>query len=147
MARHVAIGAGVLGALALVGVASVVRPLDGPSEGEPDGPVIPIGEDWDAYPTAEVTGPLTREGDCLLIAGTVVFWPQGTTWDEEAQAVRFGGDFDDAPDAPVGEEFTGGGGGYSLANLEGLEAVDAGAVGRCVEATGSDGAVMAYPVD
>ena len=145
MARHIAIGAGVLGALALVGVASAVGPLGGPSEGEPDGPVIPIGEDWDDYPTAEVTGKLTLDDDCLLIAGTVVFWPEGTTWDEDAQAVEFGGDFDGAPDAPVGEEFTGGGGSYSLANVEGLEAVDAVAVGQCIESTGSNGAVMAYP--
>ena len=145
MARHVAVGAAALGVVVAVAVVSVLWPLGGASRGKPDGPVIPLGEDWNSYPTAQVTGPLTLVEDCLLLGDSVVFWPHGTSWDEDAQAVEFGGDFDGSPAAVVGEEFTGGGGFYSSSNVDGLDGLDAEAVQACVRTTGAGGAVMAYP--
>lgn len=92
-----------------------------------------------------MSGPLTLVDGCLLLGDEVVFWPRGTTWDEDAQAVTFGGAFDDAPDAVVSEEFTGGGGHYSVANVDGLPSLDADVVRQCVEATGAAGVVVAVP--
>jgi hypothetical protein len=86
--------------------------------------------------------------DCLLIGGSVVFWPHGTTWDEDREAVEFGGDFDGLPPAAVGERFTGGGGGsYSADNVSGLEGFDAEPILRCQRETGADAIVLAYPSD
>jgi hypothetical protein len=75
----------------------------------------------------------------------VVFWPHQTRWDEERQAVEFGGDFDSSPAISVGEEFTGGGGFYSPGNIRDMESLDDQAVLRCIGDTQAEGAVFVYP--
>ncbi len=101
--------------------------------------------EWNAHPTALVTGRIALEDGCLLLGDSVVFWPQGTTWDDERQSIEFGGDFETSAPTAVGEEYTGSGGSYSARNLEGLVGLDAETLLRCIRETGADGAVFAYP--
>src|SRR5215207_890951 len=61
------------------------------------------------YPTARITGRLRLEDGCLMIDQGVAFWPAGTCWNNDAQEVVFGGDFEGATNAPVDSVFTGGG--------------------------------------
>lgn len=145
MRRHLVIAAGVVVALVLLALAAGAWLRDSPTEGGSDGPVIPLGEDWSSYPTAEVTGPLTLVDGCLLLNDDVVFWPHGATWDEDRQAVVFGGDVEVADPAPVGADFAGGGGFFSAENVEDLDSLDADALLRCQRETGAAGFVFAYP--
>lgn len=145
MRRHIAIAAGVVVVLVLVALAANAWLRDSPADGQVDGPVVALGEGWSSYPTAQVSGTLTLVDGCLLLGDSVVFWPHGTTWDEDRQEVGFGGDFEDADPAPVGAEFTGGGGFYSAANVRGLESLDADALTGCQPETDADGFVFAYP--
>jgi hypothetical protein len=108
-------------------------------EGTVDGPVI--AADWDAYPTAEVTGRLRLVDGCLLIDRSVVFWAEGTSWDAANEAVVF----EDADPVHVGAEFSGGGGYYSDIDVDGLDGVDVDAVHECARRTGSSDAVIATP--
>lgn len=145
--RHGALASAVVCGLAVL--ALIVNALLGNREvaGETDGPVISLGEDWNALPTALVTGRITLVDGCLLVGDSVVFWPAQTTWDEERQAVEFGGDFEVSAAASLGEEFTGGGGFYSEDNVRRMGSLDVDAVFRCLRETGTDGAVFAYPGD
>ena len=93
---------------------------------------------------ALVQGNLDLRGDCMMLGNAVVFWPAGTSWDDESQSVVFSGDFDGA--APVGSHFVGSGGVYTSDDdfLRGLGA--AGDVLRdCVAATGARNLTLAYP--
>lgn len=117
------------------------RAADGPVDGAADGPVIANAEDWNGQPLAQVEGELALVDGCLLLGADVVFWPHGTSWDEERQAVQVEG----AAVAVVGETFRGGGGYYSTENVRGLPGVDADAIARCVRDTRATGAVFAYP--
>jgi hypothetical protein len=63
------------------------------------------------YPTARITGRLRLEDGCLMIDQGVAFWPAGTSWNNDAQEVVFGGDFEGATNAPVDSVFVTGGGG------------------------------------
>jgi hypothetical protein len=138
---------GVVAVLALLALVVDASLGDAEVDGQTDGPVISIGEDWDAYPTAEVIGRIALVDDCLLVGTSVVFWPHGTTWEQDRDAVVFGGDFEGSASASVGEEFSGGGGFYSAANVRGLKSLDAEAVVRCMHETGANDAVFAYPGD
>lgn len=145
MRRHIVIAAVVVVALVLAALAANAWLRGSPTEGQVDGPVVAIGEDWDDYPVAQVSGTLTLVDGCLLLGDAVVFWPHGTTWDEDRREVGFGGDFEDAAPAVVGAEFTGGGGFYSAANVRGLESLDADALIGCQRGPDADGFVLAYP--
>lgn len=134
-----------MGALALVAIIAAVSLGDTDVGGRTDGPVISLGDDVNGYPSAEVTGRVSLEDGCLLIGDSVVIWPDQTSWDESRQAVEFGGDFDSYPTAPVGEEFSGGGGFFSPDNVRDMESLDEQAVLRCIRSTGAQGAVLAYP--
>lgn len=105
-------------------------------------PVITPQDDWEAVPAAEVNGPLVLEEGCLLLDADVVFWPHGSRWDSSARAVVLEG----GQRARVGETFKGGGGSYGtdtdFPELVGDEA--AGAISRCVAATGATEVVFAY---
>ena len=117
---------------------------DGGKRGVAQLPVITPGKDWNVYPLAEVHGTLTLQDGCLRLGDSIVFWPFGTTWDAPRQAVGF----EDSRAAPVGQQFVGGGGLYSLDDVkEMLDAQPAGAIEDCMERTGIDGAVFAYPGD
>lgn len=84
---------------------------------------------------------LTIEDGCLLLAGRVVFWPRGTTWDASARAVLF----DDGSSLMVGQRFEGAGGSFTLENLTlALEAERAEAIADCMRRTKADVAVFAY---
>ncbi|MCW2772637.1 MAG: hypothetical protein JWN91_963 [Nocardioides sp.] len=143
--RRAGLAVGVVGALALIALIANASLGDTDADGQTDGPVISLGDDWNAYPTALVTGRISLEDGCLLIGTSVVFWPHQTRWDEGRQAVEFGGDFDSSPAAPLGEEFTGGGGFYSSENIRDMESLDDQAVLRCIRDSGAEGAVFAYP--
>jgi hypothetical protein len=107
-------------------------------------PVITPAQVWKAYPDAEVHGRLTLQDGCLRLGDSIVFWPLGTTWDATAEAVGFA----DKGTARVGQQFVGGGGVYSLDNINAaLEAEPAHAIADCMKRTSSDGAVFAYPND
>lgn len=134
---------GVAALVVLVSLATGWWPGGPAADGATDGPVIANAEEWNAYPLALVQGRLELVDGCLLLGDDVVFWPHGTTWDEERQSVEF----DDAPAAAVGARFSGGGGYLSLENVRGLDGVDADAVARCLRDTGAGGAVFAYPSD
>src|SRR6476620_1544674 len=138
---------GVVGALALLALIANASRGAADLEGHTDGPVISLGEDWNAYPTAQVTGRIALVDDCLLLDASVVFWPHQTTWDEGRQAVEFSGDFEASAPASVGEKFTGGGGYYSAEDVRGMKSLDAEAVLRCMRETDADGVVFAYPAD
>lgn len=147
-ARRGGLMVGVVALLALVGLVAVNASLgDADADGQAEGPVISIGEDWDAYPAGGVTGPIALVDGCLLVGPSVVFWPYETTWDQDRQAVEFGGDFEGSASASVGEDFRGGGGYYSADNVTGLQSLDAEAVVECMRKTGANDAVFAYPGD
>jgi len=145
--RRGGLAVGVVVLLALLALVVNASLGDADVEGQTDGPVISIGEDWDGYPTAQVTGRLALVDDCLLVGSTVVFWPHETTWDQDRQAVEFGGDFEGSASASVGEQFVGGGGFYSADDVRGLESLNAEAVVRCIRETGAHNAAFAYPGD
>jgi hypothetical protein len=145
--RRGGLAAGVVAVLALLVLVVDASLGDTDVEGHTDGPVIAIDEDWDAYPTAQVTGRLALVDDCMLLGSSVVFWPHETTWDQDQQAIGFGGDFEGSVSASVGQKFTGGGGSYSAANVRGLKSLDAEAVIRCIRETGANDVVFAYPGD
>lgn len=139
---------------AWVMVAVLALPLGGCSEDEPStGPVIamaPSDDDDDrAYPLAEVAGFLRLEDGCLTIDGTPVFWPAGTGWDEEWQAVTFGGDFEGAGSWAVGHAVRGGGGYYAMTDLQDavgfVGEADVARLETCTRQAGDDDVVMAWP--
>lgn len=148
MSRTRIINAGVVLLLAVVAIWVAVSLLRD-DEGSTDGPVI-AHKDWNGYPDALVVGTLHLDGGCLMVDDGVVFWPSGTSWDAEEQAVVFGGDFGDAPDAKVGDHFEGGGAYYesnrdhsTLGEVAGERAGDA--VTRCLEKTMAQKAIAAHP--
>lgn len=99
------------------------------------------------YPTARVEGRLSLENGCLIINDAVAFWPAGTTWDAEKQAVVFGGDFRGAPQVAVNAEFSGGGGRWG-AEDDFSQVVDGAAeeaLRNCMRSTSIMSAVLAYP--
>ncbi|QWF24346.1 hypothetical protein KM427_11990 [Nocardioides sp. LMS-CY] len=113
-------------------------------EGAEAGPVITVVEDWNAYPAAQVVGQLREREGCLLIGGSVVFWPQGTTWDGAARAVVQV----DGSRVVVGERFDGGGGWYDPAtDFADLLGSSEGArrVATCVDETAAESVVAATP--
>jgi hypothetical protein len=78
---------GLVGAAATAAILDLtVGPGDATGDGTVDGPVIVHGP-WNAYPAAEVSGPLQLQDGCLMIDGNLLVWDTGATWDEEAQAV------------------------------------------------------------
>lgn len=114
-----------------------------------DSPVITETEHANAYPTAEVSGLLTLQGGCLFLDNKPVFWPYGTNWDEEAQAVVFSdaAPFDNAPPASVNATFDGGGAYYpSDTDFESWRGkVFATAIERCLAQAHADVVLYAYP--
>lgn len=145
--RRGGLAAGVVGALVLVALIANASLGDSDANGQTDGPVISLGDEWNAYPLALVNGRLSLVNGCLLVGDSVAFWPYETTWDDGQQAVEFGGDFGSSSVAPVGEEFTGAGGFYSPDNIRDMESLDDQAVLRCIRDTGAEGAVFVYPTD
>lgn len=144
---HGALASAVVGALAGLVLVADATLGDPEVEGATDGPVISLGGDRGAYPSALVSGRVALVDGCLLLGDSVVFWPQQTTWDEARRAVDFGGDFEPSAGPSLGEVFTGGGGSYSAEDVRSMEGLDTGAVLRCLRETGADGAVFAYPGD
>ena len=110
------------------------------------GPVITIATDWNSYPTAQMRGLLSEKRGCLLVGGEVVFWPRGTTWDAEANAVIQ----TDGTRLTVGDLLIGGGGGYEpdtdfsdlLGSSEAAERVTS-----CVEKTAAQVVSVFTPSD
>lgn len=107
-----------------------------------DGPVIATGGGR-PWPLAGVTGRLTLEQGCLLLAGDPVYWPNGTSWDATTQEVVFS----DGSRLGLGSRLSGGGGGFSGADLAAVRpntrAVSA--TLACIRRTDSEGATFAYP--
>jgi hypothetical protein len=69
---------------------------------------VPHGAD---HRTAAASDPWSLEDGCLMIDQGVAFWPAGTSWNNDAQEVVFGGDFEGATNAFVDSVFVTGGGG------------------------------------
>lgn len=134
-------------AIALIGTALLALVAacgaDAPAGAEV-GPVITVVEDWNAYPVAQVAGQLREREGCLLIGGSVVFWPKGTTWDAAAWAVVQS----DGSRVVVGERFDGGGGWYDpatdFADLLGSSEA-ARRLATCVDETAARSVVVATP--
>ena len=132
----------------LVGVLTTTASLTGcgaDTAEEPErGPVITPAHDWNAYPTAELTGRLVDRRGCLVLNEMVVFWPHGTRWDAAARSVVQA----DGTRVAVGRRFEGGGGVYDTAtdfgDLLGSPSA-AERVGACVERTSARGVVVATP--
>lgn len=97
--------------------------------------------DWNAYPTAQISGRLELIEGCLLVGDSVAFCADGTSWDPEKRSVVF----ESADPVRVGEQFSGGGGHYAKDNLAGLDGVDADAVIECLNRTDASDAVIATP--
>lgn len=78
------------------------------------GPVVahPAAGDGSGH-AALIEGPLTMSGGCLLVGEFPVVWPYGTTWDEDAQAVRLS----DGRVVALGDRVSGGGGYPYLSDL------------------------------
>lgn len=135
----------VLAVLAAWAVMSLLRD----DEGTTDGPVI-AAKEWNGNDLAEVSGVLRLEQGCLMLDDWLVFWPSETSWDDEQQAVVFGGDFDDAPVVEVGERFEGFGGYYesrrALSDVDDLVGEEAGeALTRCLHETAVRRVIAAHP--
>jgi hypothetical protein len=79
-----------------------------------DGPVIATGGGRQSWPLAGVTGQLTMERGCLLLAGSPVYWPNGTSWDATTREVVFS----DGTRLGVGSILSGGGGAHSTTDLD-----------------------------
>lgn len=143
MRRFAVIGVRVV---AMLGVLSAGAPCSAPEEPEAGGstpsPVIAV-RDWNAYPTAEISGRLGLIEGCLLIGDSVAFWADGTSWDPEKRSVVF----ESADPARVGDHFSGGGGHYAKDNLGGLDGLNVDAVIECLNRTDSSDAVIATPPD
>jgi hypothetical protein len=78
----------------------------GSSEPSVDGPLLVSGSGDGSGNDAMVAGKVAFEDGCLLLAGMPVVWPEGTTWDAEAQEVVLrNGDR-----VTMGDEVSGGGG-------------------------------------
>jgi hypothetical protein len=137
-ARHLA------GALLLLAALAACGDDEGDDESDAavELPVITVDEEWNARPTAEVRGRLELENGCLVIEGHVVFWPNGTEWDGDAQTVIADGEVW----ATVGQGFSGGGGFYdATADYRELIGDQPGeALIGCIDLTGATGAVFAY---
>lgn len=123
----------------------------GGDPGEPEAgplPVITPETPWDDRPLAGVEGELTQRDGCLLLDSEIVFWPHGTRWDDEADAVVL----EDGETVGIGEEFTGGGGHWDLRgddsgplDVRSWLGRDAGrAIESCSTATGITSLVLAY---
>ena len=112
--------------------------------------MITPSEPWKFYPAAMVRGRLALREGCLLLGGAVVFWPHGSSWDPDAEAVLFDKavQFEQSKAAVVGEYFVGGGGSFDMTTeFESILGQDAGgAVRDCVERTNTP-ALVAYPGD
>lgn len=98
--------------LSAVSAASLLVTLAACAEDEDRGvassPLITIADEWNSYPAAAMAGTLEEQDGCLLIGGSVVFWPKGTTWDGGSKSVIQ----TDGSRITVGDEFDGGGGSY-----------------------------------
>jgi hypothetical protein len=75
-----------------------------------DGPVVARDLGWNLTGTAGmdaiVGGVLEYDGECLLLRGDAVRWPDRTRWDADQEAVRL----DDGTLVHVGDSVSGGGG-------------------------------------
>jgi hypothetical protein len=134
----------------LLGVAPVLLILaacgaaTGDAGGTIHGPVITAAKKWNDAPTAGVTGKLELDAGCILLRDDVVFWPQGTTWDEQKKAVQL----TDGTRAEIGQRFHGGGGEYDpdadFADL--LDSTDAATrIARCLDQTGAEDVLLLTP--
>lgn len=136
-------------AVAALGVGTFAVTVSGPSDHAAviDGPLLAFGEPVDAYPMAIVRGHLRLRSDCLLLGDAVVFWPAKTSWNATNRSVMFDGDFAESPSASVDSYFVGGGGYYAatddVASILGKDG--AARIAHCLESTGANGAVFAYP--
>ncbi len=77
---------------------------------------------------------LSLDDDCLLLDGIPVLWPEGTTWNPSAEAVRLSnGDL-----AAMGDSVIGGGGFYGdlqdVSRLFGSDIADS--ARPCIDSTG-----------
>jgi hypothetical protein len=107
-----------------------------------DGPVIATGGGRQSWPLAGVTGQLTMERGCLLLAGSPVYWPNGTSWDATTREVVFS----DGTRLGVGSILSGGGGAHSTTDLDAQPKTTAvAATLGCIRRTDSPGATFAYP--
>lgn len=75
-----------------------------------DGPVVAHDRGWGlggvSGMEAIVGGVLEYDGECVLLSGDPVVWPDGTEWDADEEAVRL----DDGTLVQVGDSVSGGGG-------------------------------------
>ena len=131
--------------VAVPAVAIVIGPRQDPPQSTFDGPVI-SAPPMKTYQAMGVKGRLGLDQGCLLLDDAVVYWPHGTSWDADRQAVHFGGDFTGS--AGVGSYFVGGGGyltgaGISLAELLGEDGATA--VDECVVKTGREDPLLIFP--
>lgn len=110
------------------------------------GPVVSAAATSGGYPDARVEGSLNLRDGCLLLGESVVYWPAGTSWDAEGQAITFSGDFEGAPPVRVDSWFNGGGGFVALTDDYATQLGHAGErVRTCVAKTGATQIVFAYP--
>jgi hypothetical protein len=68
-------------------------------------------------PAAGISARLAMVDGCLLIGDSVALWPNGTSWNPRRRSVVF----ESSPPMQVGDEFSGGGGGYMREDLSGLD--------------------------
>jgi hypothetical protein len=69
----------------------------------------------------------------------------GSSWDAEAEAVTFGGDFDGTAAAHIGEVFSGGGGYYSETDDPASGVVTGPPLRDCMRATNTGDVLFIYP--
>jgi hypothetical protein len=104
-------------------------------------PVLTLPE-WNAWPAAEVEGVLSLRDGCLFIGDHAAIWPNGTTWNEPEQAVRY-----ESLSISVGDSVHGGGGFYAVGSDAGSAMGDATweSAQQCARGAGGGEVVVVLP--
>ena len=99
------------------------------------GPLLVSEGSWDAGMAAALGGQLARVGPCIGMGESMVVWPEGVSWDEDAESMVL----PDGTLVGLGETVSGGGGGMTTSAVNSLFGSDAAdALRECEVEVGAD---------
>lgn len=99
------------------------------------GPLLVSEGRWDSGMAAALGGQLARVGPCVGLGGSMVVWPDGVSWDEDAESLVL----PDGTLVGLGDDVSGGGGSMTTSSVNSLFGADAAdALRECGVEVGSD---------
>ncbi|MEZ0493829.1 hypothetical protein AB2L28_16445 [Kineococcus sp. TBRC 1896] len=85
------------------------------------GPLLVSDGRWDSGMAAALGGQLARVGPCIGLGESMVVWPDGVSWDEDAESLVL----PDSTPVGLGDDVSGGGGSMTTSSVDSLCGPDA----------------------